>query len=88
MEKSSLDDPFLADAIAGYALGEVWSRPVLDHRTRQIAAVALVAVTALGETRLAALHVDMAAARQSALPSPEAACPAWGRSRPARRPRS
>jgi 4-carboxymuconolactone decarboxylase len=39
------DFPFLADAIAGYALGEVWSRPVLDHRTRQIAAVAAFAAS-------------------------------------------
>jgi len=38
--------PFLADAIAGYALGDVWARPILDDRTRQIAAVA--AFAALG----------------------------------------
>ena len=37
------DFPFLADAIAGYALGDVWARPGLDHRTRQIAAVAAFA---------------------------------------------
>jgi len=41
------DFPFLADAIAGYALGEVWARPGLDHRTRQIAAVAAFAALGL-----------------------------------------
>ncbi|MCU7370717.1 carboxymuconolactone decarboxylase family protein [Paucibacter sp. O1-1] len=34
------DFPFLADATAGYALGDVWSRQGLDTRTRQLAAMA------------------------------------------------
>ena len=52
------DFPFLADAIAGYALGEVWSRPVLDHRTRQIAAVA--AFAALGHRPFMKVHAGYA----------------------------
>ncbi len=39
--------PFLAEATEAYALGDVWSRPDLDDRTRQLAAVA--AFAALGE---------------------------------------
>jgi 4-carboxymuconolactone decarboxylase len=50
--------PFLADAIAGYALGEVWARPVLDHRTRQIAAVA--AFAALGLRPFLKVHAGYA----------------------------
>jgi 4-carboxymuconolactone decarboxylase len=52
------DFPFLADAIAGYALGEVWSRSVLDHRTRQIAAVA--AFAALGHRPFMKVHAGYA----------------------------
>ena len=52
------DFSFLADAIAGYALGEVWSRPVLDHRTRQIAAVA--AFAALGHRPFMKVHAGYA----------------------------
>lgn len=37
------DFPFLADATAGYALGEVWGRSQLDVRTRQLAAMAAFA---------------------------------------------
>lgn len=50
--------PFLADAITGYALGEVWARPVLDHRTRQIAAVA--AFAALGYRPFMKIHAGYA----------------------------
>ncbi|AKJ29070.1 carboxymuconolactone decarboxylase family protein [Caldimonas brevitalea] len=35
--------PFLAEATAGYALGDVWGRKVLDARTRQLAAMAAFA---------------------------------------------
>jgi 4-carboxymuconolactone decarboxylase len=35
--------PFLADATAAYALGDVWGRQVLDARTRQLAASAAFA---------------------------------------------
>ncbi len=52
------DFPFLADAIAGYALGEVWARPVLDHRARQIAAVA--AFAALGHRPFMKIHAGYA----------------------------
>ncbi len=34
------DFPFLAEATAGYALGDVWGRQVLDAKTRQLAAMA------------------------------------------------
>ena len=37
------DFPFLADATAGYALGDVWGRKELDNRTRQLAACAAFA---------------------------------------------
>jgi len=50
--------PFLADAIAGYALGEVWARPGLDHRTRQLAAVA--AFAALGLRPFMKIHAGYA----------------------------
>lgn len=39
--------PFLADATAGYALGDVWGRTVLDARTRQLAAMAAFAALGL-----------------------------------------
>ncbi|MGG2476629.1 carboxymuconolactone decarboxylase family protein, partial [Rhizobium sp. BR5] len=42
----------------GYALGEVWSRPGLDNRTRQLAAVAVMA--ALGERDLMKVHAAYA----------------------------
>ncbi|KJF65790.1 carboxymuconolactone decarboxylase family protein [Rhizobium nepotum] len=50
--------PFLAEATEGYALGEVWSRPGLDNRTRQLAAVAVMA--ALGERDLMKVHAAYA----------------------------
>lgn len=37
--------PFLAEATEAYALGDVWARPGLDGRTRQLAAVAAFAAT-------------------------------------------
>ena len=50
--------PFLADTITGFALGEVWSRQVLDHRTRQIATVA--AFAALGLRPFMKIHAGYA----------------------------
>jgi 4-carboxymuconolactone decarboxylase len=41
------DFPFLADATAGYSLGDVWGREVLDARTRQLAAMAAFAALGL-----------------------------------------
>lgn len=58
LENLRRDFPFLADAIAGYALGEVWARPGLDHRTRQIAAVA--AFAALGHRQFFKVHAGYA----------------------------
>lgn len=52
------DFPALADAIEGYALGEIWARPVLDHRTRQLAAVA--AFAALGHGPFLKIHAGYA----------------------------
>ena len=39
-ESMRRDFPFLAEATAGYALGDVWGRKVLDPKTRQLAAMA------------------------------------------------
>lgn len=50
--------PFLAEATEAYALGDVWSRPGLDRRTRQLAAVA--AMAALGETGMMRVHAEYA----------------------------
>jgi 4-carboxymuconolactone decarboxylase len=50
--------PFLADATEAYALGDVWSRPGLDNRTRQLAAVA--AFASLGLTDLMKVHAGYA----------------------------
>lgn len=50
--------PFLAEATEAYALGDVWSRPGLDDRTRQLVAVATMA--ALGETGTMRVHAGYA----------------------------
>lgn len=50
--------PFLAEATEAYALEDVWSRPGLDNRTRQLAAVA--AMAALGEVGMMRVHADYA----------------------------
>ncbi len=58
LEHMRKDFPFLAEATEAYALGDVWSRPVLDARTRQLAAVA--AFAALGEPSLLKVHAGYA----------------------------
>lgn len=58
LERMREEFPFLADATEGYALGEVWSRPGLDARTRQLAAVAVFA--AMGETGIMKIHAGYA----------------------------
>jgi 4-carboxymuconolactone decarboxylase len=58
LERLRQEFPFLAEATEGYALGEVWSRPGLDNRTRQLAAVAVMA--ALGERDLMKVHAGYA----------------------------
>lgn len=58
LEAMRADFPFLADATAGYALGEVWSRPGLDVRTRQLAACA--AFAALGQLAFFKVHAGYA----------------------------
>ncbi|MDD1528201.1 carboxymuconolactone decarboxylase family protein [Bradyrhizobium sp. WBOS7] len=50
--------PFLAEATQGYALGDVWSRPQLDNRTRQLATVAVFA--AMGEPAFLKVHAGYA----------------------------
>jgi 4-carboxymuconolactone decarboxylase len=50
--------PFLAEATEAYALGDVWSRPGLDNRTRQLAAVA--AFAAIGEPMFMKVHAGYA----------------------------
>lgn len=58
LERMRQEFPFLADATQGYALGEVWSRPGLDSRTRQLAAVA--AFAAMGEPAFMKVHAGYA----------------------------
>lgn len=58
LEELRREFPFLADAITGYALGDVWGRSGLDHRTRQIAAVA--AFAALGHRPFMKIHAGYA----------------------------
>lgn len=58
LERMRQEFPFLAKATQGYALGDVWSRPGLDNRTRQLAAVA--AFAAIGETTFMKVHASYA----------------------------
>ncbi len=58
LERMRQEFPFLAEATEGFALGDVWSRPGLDDRTRQIAAVAVFA--AMGETVFMKVHAGYA----------------------------
>ncbi|PSJ38334.1 carboxymuconolactone decarboxylase family protein [Allosphingosinicella deserti] len=58
LEGMRRDFPALADATQGYALGEIWSRPGLDGRTRQLAAVA--AFAAMGEPAFLKVHAGYA----------------------------
>lgn len=58
LERMRQEFPFLAEATQAYALGDVWSRPRLDNRTRQLAAVAVFA--AMGETALMKIHAGYA----------------------------
>ncbi|WP_334187192.1 carboxymuconolactone decarboxylase family protein [Noviherbaspirillum sp.] len=52
------DFPVLADGIVDYSLGDVWSRGVLDDRTRQLAAVA--AFAAQGNVTVLKIHAGYA----------------------------
>lgn len=58
LENMRREFPFLAEATEAYALGDVWSRPGLDDRTRQLAAVATFA--AMGMTELMTVHARYA----------------------------
>src|SRR5262245_21098130 len=58
LERMRREFPFLAEATEGYALGDVWSRPGLDNRTRQLAAVAVFA--AMGEPVFMKVHAGYA----------------------------
>ncbi|QCN96498.1 carboxymuconolactone decarboxylase family protein [Azospirillum argentinense] len=58
LERMREEFPFLAEATEAYALGDVWSRPGLDTRTRQLAAVA--AFAAIGETAFMKIHAGYA----------------------------
>ena len=57
-EQMRRDFPFLADATAAYALGDVWGRPGLDTRTRQLAACA--AFASLGMRAFFKIHAGYA----------------------------
>ncbi|MBY4896806.1 carboxymuconolactone decarboxylase family protein [Cupriavidus sp. AU9028] len=58
LERMRSEFPFLAEATQAYALGDVWSRPQLDDRTRQLAAVA--AFAAMGDTAFMKIHAGYA----------------------------
>jgi len=58
LERMRQEFPFLAKATQAYALGDVWSRPGLDNRTRQLAAVAVFA--AMGEPAFMKIHAGYA----------------------------
>ncbi len=58
LERMRQEFPFLAEATEAYALGDVWSRPDLDNRTRQLAAVATFA--AIGEIDFMKVHAGYA----------------------------
>jgi len=58
LERMRQEFPFLAEATEAYALGDVWSRPNLDNRTRQLAAVA--AFAAMGEPAFMKIHAGYA----------------------------
>lgn len=58
LENMRQEFPFLADATQAYALGDVWTRPGLDDRTRQLTAVA--AFAAMGERGLMKIHAGYA----------------------------
>ncbi len=58
LERMREEFPFLAEATEAYALGDVWARPGLDARTRQLAAVA--AFAAIGETAFMKIHAGYA----------------------------
>lgn len=56
-DPTSDDFPALVDAAAGYALGEVWGRPVQDPRTRQLVAIsAFLAQGNMPQLKTAARH--------------------------------
>jgi 4-carboxymuconolactone decarboxylase len=58
LERMRREFPFLAEATEAYALGDVWSRPGLDDRTRQLAAVA--AFAAIGQPAFMKIHASYA----------------------------
>ena len=58
LEKIRSEYPFLAEALEAYALGDVWSRQILDDRTRQLAAVSAFAAT--GELGMLRVHAGYA----------------------------
>lgn len=58
LERMRQEFPFLAEATEAYALGDVWARPGLDGRTRQLAAVAAFAAT--GQLAFMKVHAGYA----------------------------
>jgi 4-carboxymuconolactone decarboxylase len=58
LEALRQDFPDFANAITDYALGDVWGRPGLDHRTRQLATVS--AFAALGNQPFIKVHAGYA----------------------------
>ena len=58
LERMRQEFPFLAEATEAFALGDVWARPGLDARTRQLAAVAAFAAT--GQLSFMKVHAGYA----------------------------
>lgn len=58
LESLRQEFPALADVVAGFALGEIWSESKLDHRTRQLATVS--AFAALGLAIFMKIHAAYA----------------------------
>jgi 4-carboxymuconolactone decarboxylase len=58
LEALQKDFPFLADATLEYSLGDVWSRKVLDPKTRQLAAIS--AFAAMGTLPQMKIHAGYA----------------------------
>ena len=58
LETMRREFPFLAEATENFSLGEVWARPGLDSRTRQLATVS--AFAAMGHLALMKTHAGYA----------------------------
>lgn len=58
LEAVRAEFPFLAESVESYAIGDVWARPGLDLKTRELVAVA--AFAALGLQQFVRIHAGYA----------------------------